>query len=857
MVEVSASMADRAAEEAEDSPDSAKASLSPEGSRRRYGPSRTQIQLVSQPGKAELKKVVLIIGMRGAGKTGLGFKAAKDLRCAFNDLDEAITNSQGGKLPPEIVTELGWAAFREIELNQLKKALDPATGAAVVSCGGGIIETDAGLALVEAHWPVIMIDRHVDDILEYLKHGKDQAHRASLGEHPRQTYARRLPKYLQVADFRFPVDKGEDDIESLGRIFVRFLRHIVFGGPQRKAPGSPLCLGSDTYLISPGVPHYHGLSAEVIRKLSHKADALELRLDLLESLDHGFVALQVAAMRRYTAGVPLLFTLRSVDQGGFFAGSEEEYFALLRLGVQLACELIDVESHRDKDKIAALAALPGRGMLVGSAHELAQKPNSDSNVDMQGLFRRCMLGGQASLARVMVKGKTRDDCWRLEEAAVAVLPPGMPFIAMALGVSGHLSCLLNRVLCPVAPEDPQITSYRPPPLASGVELQLPSLGVISSCRRKLGLICPKWQFPILGAAEPRDAGLVSLLHSAACEDLGIATNGCGWISACTRHEVMQVLARTSVGGVVVASDLRELVSTQILKDVDADADTIVSDAGKLRGVSTDCLAISTRLRGRGVQQLGADSVCLVSGIGHEARAAVRALRDLGVGCVLRTGLQGASEQAAAAKASVFAVTIRKKPGDDIGLEVSGRPPALLVGTPLSRHFADWNTTHPAKAVHAGDRIVSVEGNTDALTMAQACMDAADLTIFVERHLHELLASTITSQETLDAWVIAGQCSAPATPELEAALKRLRPLVVEAVFEPVPPAGILQCAENMGCTVVPAPELWHQQACVRMESWNDMQAPRRSIARALMKLVAELPGRKPTAWMEEEASSAPL
>eukprot|EP00435_Cladocopium_sp_Y103_P052249 s203_g16.t1 len=166
------------------------------------------------------------------------------------------------------------------------------------------------------------------------------------------TYKRRLPKYEEVANFRFPIAKGEKDLSSLTTSFARFV-NIALG---RAIPSTV----SDSFFISLTARDYAQVPPEILRSAASNADTLEFRVDLLESLEPENVIHQAALIRRSAPGTPLLFTgarhmplpadqnLGSVDHGGKFAGSEDEYFKLNFLGLQLCAELLDVESPRSR-----------------------------------------------------------------------------------------------------------------------------------------------------------------------------------------------------------------------------------------------------------------------------------------------------------------------------------------------------------------------------------------------------------------------------------------------------------------------------------------------------------------------------
>lgn len=62
------------------------------------------------------------------------------------------------------------------------------------------------------------------------------------------------------------------------------------------------------------------------------SDAIELRVDLLASTDIAFIKEQVFLLKIHSQ-LPIIYTVRSADQGGAFKGSDEEAFALLGVSI--------------------------------------------------------------------------------------------------------------------------------------------------------------------------------------------------------------------------------------------------------------------------------------------------------------------------------------------------------------------------------------------------------------------------------------------------------------------------------------------------------------------------------------------
>jgi len=84
----------------------------------------------------------------------------------------------------------------------------------------------------------------------------------------------------------------------------------------------------------------------VLDNLSQGIDMWEIR-DLLGLLDPTFLAFQVAALRRYS-NLPILFTLRTVYQGGKYQDPTDDASAsalhsLLQYALRLGVEYLDLQ----------------------------------------------------------------------------------------------------------------------------------------------------------------------------------------------------------------------------------------------------------------------------------------------------------------------------------------------------------------------------------------------------------------------------------------------------------------------------------------------------------------------------------
>jgi len=140
-------------------------------------------------------------------------------------------------------------------------------------------------------------------------------------------------------------------------------------------------------------------------------DLVEARVDLFpgQQLDLG----AAACARLEATGTPVLVTLRTVAQGGRFAGDEGERLRRFRAAL-LAASWVDVEDDSPlvEEVAAALAARPGGGQLVISHHDFVATPPLDVLLQIAD---RCHAqpGAIAKLATTVTGDADRDTLFEL------------------------------------------------------------------------------------------------------------------------------------------------------------------------------------------------------------------------------------------------------------------------------------------------------------------------------------------------------------------------------------------------------------------------------------------------------------
>lgn len=191
-------------------------------------------------------RLLCLAGFMGCGKTTVGKQLAQQLGWRFLDLDERIEQRAGVRIS-EIFDRLGEAAFRNLEYEQLDRALKESVTAAiptVVALGGGTFAQSRNLELLHAAcipdgapragW-VLWLDCPIEQLLTRC---------VTMDNRPlfrdevsfRRLYEERAPFY-RLADFR--VESGDAPRNVVERILTLGLLegNVPLSTMRREEPG--------------------------------------------------------------------------------------------------------------------------------------------------------------------------------------------------------------------------------------------------------------------------------------------------------------------------------------------------------------------------------------------------------------------------------------------------------------------------------------------------------------------------------------------------------------------------------------------------------------------------------------------
>ena len=118
------------------------------------------------------RRVVLLVGFMGAGKTSVGKALAERLHWRFLDLDEVVVAREGRDIA-EIFRDSGEQGFRAREsaaLQDLLRELKAASKNTVVALGGGaVVQAENREAIASSGFPAIFLDAPAPELFQRCK----------------------------------------------------------------------------------------------------------------------------------------------------------------------------------------------------------------------------------------------------------------------------------------------------------------------------------------------------------------------------------------------------------------------------------------------------------------------------------------------------------------------------------------------------------------------------------------------------------------------------------------------------------------------------------------------------------------
>lgn len=583
-----------------------------------------------EPAKQVLgnSKSILLVGMRGAGKTTTGGWIADILSWLFYDLDEQLEQDTALSIP-DMIKQWDWSGFRNRELEMLRKVLKEKPHGHVFACGGGIVETPAAREILKAYHKsgglIILVHRNIDDIIAYLQIDKT---RPAYVDEMEKVWERRRPWYEECSNYlHYSQRSGPDELPRASKDLERFI--LTTSG--RRRPLESLVSKERSFFVSLTVQDI-AAAIEILPDVAVGSDAVELRVDLLKDPQRpdgppctDFVANQLSILRGSTS-LPIIFTVRTKSQAGRFPDDDHQsVLALSLLALKMGVEFLDTEMQLPESILETIMKAKGQSALIASHHD-PQGTLSWSNGSWMPYYNKALLYGDI-VKLVGVAQEHDDNAKLLQFRSWAKSAHSTPIIAINMGRKGQLSRIQNEFLTPVS--HPKLPSKAAPGQLSAADIR--------SALALHGVIEPK-QFYLFG--KPISQSRSPALHNALFKQTGLP-HTYGIFESDIIDDLEPILSSPDFGGASITIPLK-LPIKKYLDTISPDAEII----GAVNTILVDPSKKSTKISGpsitgqntdwRGMQLVlengGAHSSSqnqkqsgLVIGNGGTARAAIYTL----------------------------------------------------------------------------------------------------------------------------------------------------------------------------------------------------------------------------------------
>ncbi|OAQ71163.1 pentafunctional polypeptide (AroM) [Pochonia chlamydosporia 170] len=399
--------------------------------------------------KVKARRSIFVIGMRGAGKTTAGRWMAKLLNWKFVDLDEELERRSGKSIPEIINSPRGWEGFRQDEFDLLRDVSEKMPEGYIFSCGGGIVETTKARELLQGHCStggvVVLVHRNTDQVIEYLM--RDTTRPAYTTE-IRQVYERRRPWYESCCNHIYysPHSASRTGSSIIPDDFARFVAAVTSGNSHMET----IDKRDESFFVSLTIPKIDE-NLDLISTACVGSDAVELRVDLLDNWAVEAITEQVSLLR-LTSKIPIIFTVRTVSQGGRFPdAANEQRLGLYRLALRLGVEYLDAEVTSPDDILQELTETRRNTLIIASHHDPSGSL-SWKNASWISFYNRALQYGD--IIKLVGNAKSMEDNFDLAKFKSKMMSAQRtPIIAINMGALGKLSRILNGFLTPVSHQD--------------------------------------------------------------------------------------------------------------------------------------------------------------------------------------------------------------------------------------------------------------------------------------------------------------------------------------------------------------------------------------------------------------------
>lgn len=154
---------------------------------------------------------IVLIGLRGSGKTEIGRRLAKSMKRMYLDTDREI-EKQAHCTTGKLIERKGWNFFRKIEKYVVRRVSKMYHS--IIATGGGAVIDKENAKHFKKHGFLVYIKVPTEQLVARLKDDTTRptlTKASSLAEEIEQVRAKREPIYLELADLVFEPSLDTED----------------------------------------------------------------------------------------------------------------------------------------------------------------------------------------------------------------------------------------------------------------------------------------------------------------------------------------------------------------------------------------------------------------------------------------------------------------------------------------------------------------------------------------------------------------------------------------------------------------------------------------------------------------------
>ncbi len=150
-------------------------------------------------------KNIVLIGMRGSGKTQIAKVLAQKLKKKFVDLDLELTKKAKQSIP-EIVEQHGWEHFRKLEA-EIVKDFSPHSNL-IIATGGGVVLDAKNIINLRKNGTIVLLQARPEILAQRILHSTERPSLTgkTITEELEVVWQERQEQYLSSADIIINVE---------------------------------------------------------------------------------------------------------------------------------------------------------------------------------------------------------------------------------------------------------------------------------------------------------------------------------------------------------------------------------------------------------------------------------------------------------------------------------------------------------------------------------------------------------------------------------------------------------------------------------------------------------------------------